>query len=478
VGAEVFSIVRRYLYVFLAIVCIKGIFLVADSQPAYFIGDSESYLATATIKYIPPDRSFLYGFLLRKIALASHSLQLMIVVQAFLSAIAAWLLFVALNEIFGVRLLRMAALFGVLCAVEPLQLLSERYILTEACANFLFALHFVLALFYIKRGSVWTLLSAQAVGVLLIAFRISFLPLVLINSILIPLLSPEGRAILRSLKLRSRWLAVMPSRRLALLAIHIGLSLAVSQGLSAWYQHWYGRLIHREPAVFYEDGVFLLSDFSPLIEPEDFPITDKRDAIFSSLLYDRHDPATRAEQHFLPGGLWFNIAREFPDKRQANDLARKTAMHALLRQPGGALRLSTRMFLDYFNAAALHEWLVVDEGGEGDAQMGDQTKEWLRDLYGVRAPRQYQMSLTKRWHVLARPWYWIVLCSLVLSPLLFLVRPSADRPLLILCTIAALLFFVGATLIVDHPTPRFLTSAAWLVLLLLGITFSRAKPVA
>src|SRR5262249_44720433 len=148
-------------------------------------------------------RSFLYGFLLRKIALASHSLQLMIVVQMFLSAIAAWLLFVALNEIFEVRY-RMATFFGVLCAIEPLQLLSERYILTEACANFLFALHFVLALLYIKRGSLWTLLSAQAVGVLLIAFRISFLPLVLINSIVILLLSPGATAIFRSLKLKSR----------------------------------------------------------------------------------------------------------------------------------------------------------------------------------------------------------------------------------------------------------------------------------
>src|SRR5262249_36147272 len=142
-----------------------------------------------------------------------------------------------LSEIFVVRF-RTAAFFGVLCAIEPLQLLSERYILTEACANFLFALHFVLALLYIKRGRLWTLLSAQAIGIVLIAFRISFLPLVLINCIAIPLLSPEARAILSSFKLKSRWTAVMPSRRMALLAIHVGLSLAVSQGLLVWYKDW------------------------------------------------------------------------------------------------------------------------------------------------------------------------------------------------------------------------------------------------
>src|SRR5436305_11568293 len=52
----------------LAIVAIKLVFLLADARPAYFLGDSESYLATATIKYIPTSRSFLYGFFIRRIA--------------------------------------------------------------------------------------------------------------------------------------------------------------------------------------------------------------------------------------------------------------------------------------------------------------------------------------------------------------------------------------------------------------------------
>jgi hypothetical protein len=107
--------------------------------------------------------------------------------------------------------------------------------------------------------------------------------------------------------------------------------------------------------------------------------------------------------------------------------------------------------------------------------MKEETKGWLQHLYGVSDTTPYQMSLTKRWHLSAVPWYWLILCSLILSPLVFLVRPAMDRPPLILCTTAALLFLSGVTVTIDRPTPRFLTSAAWIVLLLLGISFSFAK---
>lgn len=469
---------KRNLYVLLAILSIKAVLLSIDSKPAYFLGDSEAYLATATIKYIPPERSFMYGLLIRRIALRAHSLELMIVLQVIFSAVAAWLLFVALRKVFRAPFW-LAVAFGALCAVEPLQLLSERYVLTEACANFLFALHFVLALMYTRQGRTWALLSAQAAGVLLIGFRISFLPLVLIDSVLVPLLSPEAVGVLRSIKLKPPRLGLISSRRVALVALHLGLSLAVSQGLLARYKVWYGKLASREPAFLYQDGAFLVADFAPLIDPEDFPVPAKRDAIFSKLQFDRRDPATRPAQHFLPGGLWLNILNEVQDAKQANDLARETAMHAVLRQPFSELRLATRMFFTYFDPAALRSWLVIDEGGEGDLEMRDETKGWLQHLYGVSDPPQYQTSLTKRWHLLAVPWYWLILCSLVLSPLVFLVRPAMDRPPLIPCTTAALLFLLGVTVTIDHPTPRFLTSAAWIVLLLLGIAFStNSSPLA
>src|SRR5689334_14263457 len=115
----------RPLYVFIGIAAIKTVFLLLDNRPAYFFGDSGAYLTTATIKWIPPDRSFLYGYLLRRIAYHSHSLQAMIVAQVLLSAIAAWLLYFALAKFFHAPP-ALALAGGLLCTVEPLQLLAER----------------------------------------------------------------------------------------------------------------------------------------------------------------------------------------------------------------------------------------------------------------------------------------------------------------------------------------------------------------
>ena len=353
---------RSIFYTFLGILCIKGVLLLADSQPAYFFGDSEAYLATATDRYIPPDRSLLYGLLLRRIAFRTHSLEAMIATQVLLSAIAAGLLSFTLRNIFLVRSW-LAAVFGILCSVEPLQLLAERYVLTECCANFLFVLHLVLALLYVKRGKLWTLLAAQAIGVLLIGFRVSFLPLVVINSVLIPLLSPHAIAAVRKAEWKGSGKELgIRAGQLRPLAMHLCLSLLVSQGLLTAYKHWNGKLTGREPALIYNDGAFLVAAFSPLIEPEDFPVASKGAAIFSTLRYDRHQLSSRPAQHFLEGGLWPNISKAFPDERQANDFAVATTIHALSRHPAGALRLAWQTFILYFDPELLRERAFSDEG--------------------------------------------------------------------------------------------------------------------
>ncbi len=442
----------------LAILCIKVVFLFADPRPSYFFGDSATYLATATIKAIPPDRSFLYGLFIRKTAYHWHSLQSLIWIQVLISALAAWLVSLTLIRIFSLKL-SLAAAAGILCAVEPLQLLAERYVLTESCANFLFALHLFLVLEYVRSGRLRFLLPAQLAGVLLIGFRISFLPLVLLDSVLPPFL----------------WGASMGSkaRRMAAVGAHLFLALVVSQSLLTIYKQWYGSLIPREPSLFYEPGAFLVATFSPLIEPEDFPEPTRREAIFRNSPYDRHDLLSRAAQHFVEGGLWPNILKEFPDEKRANELAEATAIHAVLRQPAATARLASQTFLEYFDRGVLQRELVSDEGAEN--LMNADVKDWLQRLYGVADPKDYELSTVKKWHLLASPWYWFILCTLPVWALLLLVFPSGRSdhwPALIVCILAGLLFFGDAILLVDHPTPRFLTSAAWLTLLMTALATS------
>jgi len=457
----------KLLLVLLAILAIKTIFLVADSRPAYFFGDSESYLGTATIKYIPPDRSFLYGLFLRRVAFHAHSLQAMVDTQVLLSAFAAWLLSITLVRFFSIPL-GIAAFFGLLCAVEPLQLLMERYVMTETLATFAFAVHFAFLLAYVCRESIWTLLSAQAFGVLLITFRISFLPEVLVNSVLAPLLTQNGASVLRAVgaKLKRRAVPVPPPQ-IGLLAAHLALSLVVSQGLLTAYKNWNGRLSHREPALLYSSGAFLLSDLSPLVEPQDFPVPEYRKAIFDNLHVDTHDLLMRPAQHFMVGGLWFNIQKAFPNPREADRVATATAMHALLRQPGGAIRLALQTFALYFHPRMLKHWLLIDEGYGN--RMSPNTRNWLHRVYGVSNPKEFEPSVSKAWHMTAFPWYWMVLCTLAASPLLPCFSRGPQKRLTTVCAVTALLFLAGATVLVDRPTPRFLTTDAWLALLILGI---------
>jgi hypothetical protein len=475
--AHAISLNWRLFIVFLTIIGIKAVFLAADRRPAYFLGDSESYLATATIQWISPARSFLYGLFIRRVSFHSHSLESLVFMQALLSGVAAWLLCFALVEIFHLRF-RVAALFGILCAVEPLQLLMERYVMTETCANCLFAVHFVLALLYIRKGRLWSLLLSQVMGVLLIAMRISFLPVVLMDSVLSPLLGPQLRSALTSLMSpqKPRWQVWVEARRRIMrrfgqLLLPLALSLLVSQGLMTAYKHWYGRLEHREPALLYENGAFLISDFAPLIEEEDFPRGVPGDKILSYLTIDRHDPANRPGQHFAEGGLVRAMELTFPDPKRQNDVETATALHALFRQPVAAGRLAYTTFLSYFDRRNLSDALLIDEGS--GQELMTTARKWIEDVYNIPEPRAFEPSVTKTWHLISIPWYWFILGVLCLSPLLLACSERHDRTVIVLCVLAALVFLEGATLTVDRVTPRFLTTDAWLVLLISGVTFDR-----
>src|SRR6185295_2027580 len=73
--------IRWWLVTFLAVLGARLVWLLVDHTPMLFIGDSEAYLATAVDGYIPTDRSFTYGLLLRIVAVNVHSLGPLLVLQ-------------------------------------------------------------------------------------------------------------------------------------------------------------------------------------------------------------------------------------------------------------------------------------------------------------------------------------------------------------------------------------------------------------
>src|SRR5947199_7609822 len=108
-------------YICLAVFICKLAFFLADPCPSFHFGDSGAYLATALIKWIPPDRSFSYGFLLRPLVLGSHSFGPVLAVQIVASGLASGILGLLLLRYFRAKP-GLAVIFSALSAIEPLQL--------------------------------------------------------------------------------------------------------------------------------------------------------------------------------------------------------------------------------------------------------------------------------------------------------------------------------------------------------------------
>ena len=140
-----------------------------------FLGDSQVYLSTALKGFIPPDRSFIYGFIIKLIAVPTHSLTSLIAFQVLTSTLSVIILCYALIKLFSVTP-RVAFIVGILCAVEPLQLLYERYIMTESLSLFVFSVYMVLIFYYLRKPRLVVLIVVQITWYLTDKFPVEFPP--------------------------------------------------------------------------------------------------------------------------------------------------------------------------------------------------------------------------------------------------------------------------------------------------------------
>ena len=109
---------------------IKLLLLWLDPTPKLFMGDSWSYIWTSLKGWIPPDRSYFYGYLIRWLAVWSHSFAPLLVMQALASSATA-IMFVLICSRFFEMSKSISFVLGLLCALDPLQLVWERYVMTE-----------------------------------------------------------------------------------------------------------------------------------------------------------------------------------------------------------------------------------------------------------------------------------------------------------------------------------------------------------
>ncbi|MEN6483442.1 MAG: hypothetical protein ABFD98_01060 [Syntrophobacteraceae bacterium] len=454
------------------IVGLKLVLFALDPIPKFFFGDSGWYLGTAFMDMIPVDRSFTYGYLIRLLSFGSRSFTPLLVSQVLAGAAVAILLAYSLKKHFSVGS-GVACAAGFLCAVEPIQLLYEREVMTEAFSLFYFALYMVSAFEYLSGRRLGRLCVAQILGTALLSLRVSFLPVVLANAVVLPLVAsfvhfrengPGGESAgSRSGPAAPKWLA----RPGAFLGVHLLVSLCFTFALHAGYKQVSSKITGCPPAYNAAGGFFLASIWAPVVEPVDFPHLELRDEVFGGLLYDLKDRSLRNEHNFADGGLADRIRRVLPGPA-GNKAASETAMNALRRDPLAVMVLSLQTLGDYFNLEILREKILNDLGM--DAEGMQLYADWQLDCgefmeFPGPVGQPQADTWTRAYYRLAVPWYWFLIFSPVpAGAALFFARnaPAALAPriavFLAVCACAAVACFLTV-----FPVVRYLHPVSWLV---------------
>jgi hypothetical protein len=389
----------------------KLVVLVFDSNPQVYLGDSMSYLTTAIKGWIPSDRSFVYGFLVHDVTSRARSLSSLVAVQTFAGVLTAWLTAVILVRFIGVRF-GVAAVVAVAFALEPQQLLYERFVLTESVSTAFFALFVLVALEYVRSRRIWALITIQILGIVLIAFRMTFLPMLAITTATAPFFACVV------------WNAKERKRTLLLAAVHLSIGVALWLGLHTAYKNWNGSLSKMPPAYIYSDGFFLIANVSPLVTPADNDDPKLAPVLLRPLAYVNASDQifARNAETFLEDGLVERIKGALKDDYQANIEAKRIAYRVMRRDPLGFIRLAIRTYLKLYSK----EMADIMRGEEGQREMTPDEVKFL-SFYHLDANGLPQMkTLTRQYHFAARPLYILLVHTplVLLASLLFVRRES------------------------------------------------------
>jgi len=467
--------ITRWTSFIMLVFFVKFLFFCIDPLPMFYLGDSHSYLTTASTGWIPLDRSFVYGFVIRLVAVSAHSLTSLIAFQVFTSGLNAILLAYVLQKFFSVRP-TIAFCSGFLCALEPLQLMYERYVLTEALTLFSLVMYIILILHYLKWPRLSLLAALQFVGTVLISFRLSFLPTVIINAILLPLLAIPV-FVTRTYPVREFSIAaavkhMLSSRQLMrVVALHLVLSLGLTYFFHLGYRHVNGKLSHKPPAYQYQTGNFLLAYWSPIVKPIDFPRSDLTSQVFGNLKYDLQDRHKRDKNHWAPGGLIVHINEAIPDTLEADRIAKETALNAVKRDPLGLVRLGISGFLDYWNLDILKCNML---GDRGENPLPPEMLEMLSNKFSLAAERlPFLQTFTNRYFLYAWPWYLFLICSPIYGVIAFIGCARENRRYFFVVLLTSLIIMGQACVLIEGPTVRYIHTLGWLSFLLIAPAFEQ-----
>ena len=459
------------------VLAIKLLLLWLDPTPKLFMGDSWSYIWTALTGWIPGDRSYFYGYLIRWLAVWPHSFAPLLVVQALASGATA-IVFALICSRFFEMSNGLSFVFGLLCALDPCQLVWERYIMTETFSLLVYVLVLYWSLAYLRDWRLWQLAVVQALSVLLIGFRMSYLLVVQACTILLPLIA-FARCAFPVLRKRSE--PRTPETGVLTIGLtHVIASVAMMFVMHGAYKYANGWLSSREPAYLYDAGAHLAAVWAPALEPSDG--TDPR---FGEIIANGHqfkikDLHVRNHQQYLPGLLmdrWREIEK---DPRKNDRVARETAINALRHRPLEIVGLAVKTYMEYWDPESMWRYARIDLGY---GKLNDVQIKMFAEKFGFQTvehlPAQ-PYSLLQQYFRAALSYYFIV----VVSPLVcaFATWLSRDRAFAFLLFIHASILMVVVTALSPQACIRYLQPVSVLTLLSIAICVDwlagRARPAA
>jgi len=412
----------------LLLVLVKSIQFAVDSQ-ALFYDDSGAFLLNALAYAFIPERSFVYGALIRVFSVSTHSLRAIVAMQIVMGGITAWLLAFILLRFFSVRPW-LAILAAIAFAFDPVQIVYEHLIMTETAAMLAGALFLAAALQYLRTSSLRWLVAASLLGIVLVSFRVVYVPIVFACAVLLPI-----------------------GRKPKALAIAFLVSCSSTLLVQMGYRALTGRLAGREPAYQYRTGDFLVTLVAPLIKPEDAKDARVAEAVRAQMQSSLplSDAESRTAQMWTADGFVPRLYAVFGgDPKKANQAGSQLARAAIMRDPWGFARLGFHTWLEYWqDIRRLNRVLAKENGTPPTRVVGDSGARMISDVFGVDVSHQNTLyTPSRRYDLLGRYWNLFLLASPLLAGLAVWCRPLDTRGAVPLFVWTLLLFaatFWGAS---------------------------------
>jgi hypothetical protein len=447
---------------------IKLFLLLLDPRPKFFLGDSGSYILTALTGWIPADRSYFYGYVVRYLAVWPGSFTPLLLGQALASGVTTILFAIICSRFFELTN-KLCFLFGFLCALDPCQLVWERYVMTETFSLLVYVLVLYWSLLYLRDRRIWQLGVVQALSVVLIGFRMSYLPLVQACTILLPVIAFGRFALPRFCKCSEA--RVSGASVLGTGFVHVVASTAIMLATHGVYKQVNGWLSHREPDYLYTTGLHLVSVWAPALRPDDATDPRFRALIADGRKFGMQDLRQRLAQHFIKGFLidrWSKIEKDFKKNER---VARQTAMNALRRHPLQIAGLAVKTYMEYWDIAFIKKYTADDLGR--NELTDDQVKTLAEKFHFITARGMVSQPFSLlRWYSLrAWPYYFIVIVSPLIC--LFAACIGHHRAFALLLFVHTSILMVVVTALSPQPPIRYLQPVSFLTLLGIAICVDR-----